>query len=93
MNCDAANPVIVGFKNAGWRDAYEAVHGSEGDGFTWHNFEGEFLSSHRELGRIDWIFLRGRVTARDAEIVRDSESGRYPSDHYFVCAEVAFGES
>lgn len=88
MNANATNPVIHRFKESGWRDTYETVHGSEGDGFTWHNFEGEALSSHRELGRIDWIFVRGGVCVEEAEIVRDMECGRYPSDHYFVYADI-----
>lgn len=90
MNCGAANPVIAAFKEAGWRDTYELVHGSDGDGFTFHNFEGEALSSHRELGRIDFVFARGHAAVHDAEIVRDAECGRYPSDHYFLLGEVSF---
>jgi len=41
------------------------------------------------MGKMDWIFLHGKVKAEDAEIIRDDHEGRYPSDHYFVSATVA----
>ena len=96
MNCDRRNPAIVAFKDAAWRSAYEAVHGEDDPGTTVHWFLGpralektrtlDFLPD--DLGKIDWIFLRGDVHATDAEIVRDHDAGRYPSDHYFLAADL-----
>ncbi|MBN1916358.1 MAG: endonuclease/exonuclease/phosphatase family protein [Verrucomicrobia bacterium] len=84
MNCDARNPAIGILRQAGWRDTYEAVHGPDDPGPTLHEFLGPAHAS--DLGRIDWIFTRGNVRVLDAEIIRDSHEGRYPSDHYFVSA-------
>ncbi len=36
--------------------------------------------------RIDWILFRGPVRASHCETVLYKENGRYPSDHYPVCA-------
>ena len=38
--------------------------------------------------KIDWIFSRGAVKPVAATIVRDGRNDHYPSDHYFVSAEV-----
>lgn len=40
--------------------------------------------------KIDWIFTRGALRASAAEIVQDGRDGKYPSDHYFLLAEVGF---
>jgi endonuclease/exonuclease/phosphatase family metal-dependent hydrolase len=87
MNCDASGRAISEFTGGGWIDTYEMVNGAEDPGHTFHEFEGP---SHKpDMGRIDWIFVRGAVSARRAEIVRDSRDGRFPSDHYFVSADVS----
>ncbi len=86
MNADARNPAIELFIKDGWQDTYEAVHGTRDPGFTYHEFLGPSYRS--SLGKIDWIFVRGRIGARQAQIVREARNGVYPSDHYFVAAEV-----
>lgn len=98
MNCDARNEAIAILREAGWRDTYEAVHGTADPGFTFHKFQGPQCDS--EVGKMDWIFVRGTlrgpaavrgrgaVRVLDAEIVTDSRDGRFPSDHYFVTADV-----
>lgn len=96
MNCDRTSAAIKRFKESGWADTHEAVHGPEDPGHTVHWFLGpDHLVKTRELdwwpteqGKVDWIFTRGGVAATGAEIIRDSENGRYPSDHYFVSADV-----
>jgi endonuclease/exonuclease/phosphatase family metal-dependent hydrolase len=86
MNCDGRNKAIGVLHDAGWHDTYEAVHGADDPGPTYHEFLGpEYLS---ELGRIDWVFVRGALRVLDAQIITDSRDGRYPSDHYFVSAEI-----
>ena len=97
MNCDGRNAAIRILKEAGWRDSYEAVHGAGDPGPTYHEFRGP---AHRsELGKIDWVFVRGAVRVLDAEIITDSRNGRYPSggrypsDHYFVSAEIELAAS
>lgn len=86
MNCDAANPAIEVFRSGGWVDTYTTVHGTEDPGHTFHEFQGPAFES--KIGKMDWIFSRGPVEVLEAAVIRDAEDGRYPSDHYFVSAEV-----
>ncbi len=86
MNCDGRNPAIEILREAGWRDTYEAVHGTDDPGPTLHEFLGPAYVS--EIGKMDWIFVRGDVRISGAEIITDSRDGRYPSDHYFVSAQI-----
>ena len=86
MNVAKEHPVIKNFEKAGWQDTYTAAHGDEDPGFTYHAFEGP---RHRVDGkRIDWLFFRGKVKTTDSAIIKDGEDGRYPSDHYFVRADI-----
>ena len=94
FNADAANPAIEIVKAGRWLDTYTAVHGPEDPGFTFHAFLGpRFAEEPKERikGKIDFIFARGPVKTLSAEIIRDGRDGRYPSDHYFISAEVTLG--
>lgn len=86
LNCTAGNAAIEALERAGWRDSWKAVHGDREPGSTFHGFEAPARSA--DHGKIDWIFARGAVRISDAEIIDDSEGGRYPSDHYFVGADI-----
>jgi endonuclease/exonuclease/phosphatase family metal-dependent hydrolase len=86
MNADRTNPAIASFLAAGWADTYAAVHGDGEPGPTFHGFVGP--EGPAVPGKIDWIFARGKIRARSAEIIRDRVDGRYPSDHYFVSATI-----
>jgi endonuclease/exonuclease/phosphatase family metal-dependent hydrolase len=87
--------ILVGDFNAKAREnkAYQIL--TEGNFFndtymgqeagTFHNFSGKAT----DLGRIDWIFLRGNVkSAGPTEIVRFNQNGQYPSDHFPVMTRV-----
>ncbi len=87
MNCDSTNPSIGVFKGGGWRDTYAAVHGTEDPGPTYHGFLGDRCDS--EIGKMDWVFVRGRIKVLGAGVVADCLNGRYPSDHYFVSATLS----
>lgn len=91
MNASAKHPAIETLVAGGWHDTYAQVHGAADPGFTFHGFLGpkraEKLGDKRGV-KIDWIFTRGPVETRAAEIIRDGRDGRYPSDHYFVSAQV-----
>ena len=89
LNVDATNPVIDEIKRAGWSDTHEAVHGPEDPGFTFHRFRGP--EAHEETGKIDWVFARGQIVAEDADILREDRDGRFPSDHYFITADLELG--
>jgi endonuclease/exonuclease/phosphatase family metal-dependent hydrolase len=86
MNCEASNPTVDLFKAGGWIDTYGSVHRVEDPMPTHHRFLGPAYTG--DQGKIDWIFARGAVAVRDAEIVTTSENGRFPSDHYFLSATV-----
>jgi endonuclease/exonuclease/phosphatase family metal-dependent hydrolase len=86
LNVDAADPLLAAFAAAGWQDTYATVHGTDDPGPTAHGFEGPAREAAQ--GRIDWILARGPVMTRGAAIVDEGEDGRYPSDHYFVQADI-----
>lgn len=90
MNATVENPAIQSFLQAGWRDSYTVVHPDEDPGNTFHAFQGPAFAE--PVGKIDWIFFRGRLAAVAAEVIRDcvEESGLYPSDHYFLGADILF---
>ncbi|HCK08566.1 MAG: endonuclease [Gemmatimonadetes bacterium] len=89
MNARASHPGIQALLAAGWADTYETVHADYDPGNTFHRFRGDQYEG--ESGKIDWIFCRGNVQVKGAEIVRDSEGGRFPSDHYFIMADCEVG--
>ena len=86
MNCDLENEAIKCFLAGGWLDSYAVVHGPLDPGHTFHQFLGPQCDS--PIGKMDWVFTRGAVTTRDAAVIMDARDGRYPSDHYFVSAEL-----
>lgn len=86
MNCNSSNAAMKAFFDAGFTDTYEGVHGTLSPGETFHEFDGD--ATTLELGKIDWILSKGAVGATDARIVTANKDGRYPSDHFFVTAEV-----
>lgn len=65
------------------RDAWRVRNESAGEQDTWHGFRGEAGSGR---GRLDWILVGRDVGVLDAEILRTSYGGAYPSDHYPVLA-------
>lgn len=86
LNCDADNAAIGVLVGASWVDTYATVHGSPNPGHTYHAFQG--VDHVPKVGKMDWIFARGSIEVRDAEIIDEAVDGRYPSDHYFVGADV-----
>ena len=87
MNAHRTNRAIQTLFESGWSDTYETLNGAEDPGPTAHRFAGPD-NQKKDKGRIDWIFCRGNMEVLAAGIIKDSEDGRYPSDHYFVSAEV-----
>lgn len=75
-------------KDAGWQDTYTAIHGPDEPGHTGHQFQGEHYVNKDKARKIDFIFSKGSVSALSAAIIRDQVEGKYPSDHYFVSADV-----
>lgn len=83
MNANERSEPIAQFMQEGWRDAHAQVE----VGRTFHGFKGDDFSA--DYGQIDWIFVRGGVVVREVAVIRAQRDGRFPSDHYFMAAEVA----
>jgi len=94
FNSSAGNPVLKLALDAGWTDSHTAAPGPRDDGNTTHGFLGPKYTPKTEAGAkrgpIDFILTRGPVSTLAWKIVRDGRDGRYPSDHYFIAARVAF---
>ncbi len=89
FNAGAKNEVYDVIGNAGWKDTYTAIHGDAEPGYTVHLFKGDKYEKKDKGRKIDFIFMRGADwQVKDASIIRDHADGRYPSDHYFVSADV-----
>ncbi len=88
FNVGVKNPVYGIITNGGWTDTYTAVHGAADPGKTFHGLKGPAHVTKSTTGKIDFIFCRGAVKPLATRIIRDNEDGRYPSDHYFVSADV-----
>ncbi len=90
FNCPATTGAIKTIKAAGMIDTYTAVHGEKDPGFTYHGFKGATLN--KPWGKIDFVFCNHALKPVTAEIIRDSRAGHWPSDHYFVTAELEYDE-
>ncbi|MDR0351931.1 MAG: endonuclease/exonuclease/phosphatase family protein [Opitutaceae bacterium] len=90
FNADANTPAIQHLKASGWIDSYAAVHGPAEPGYTFHGFAGRAYKNPNSPGKIDFVFSNNLLRATAAEIIRDSNGKRYPSDHYFVSAEMEY---
>ena len=89
LNCDHQNPAIGVLKEQGWGDTYGVIHGTEAPGFTFHAFKGPKFAESSRCDKMDWVFARGEINVLNAEVIDDDQNGRFPSDHYFVLAEVS----
>jgi endonuclease/exonuclease/phosphatase family metal-dependent hydrolase len=85
MNANSSNPAVQEFFRAGWKDSYHAIHGVLEPGNSFHKFLGPAYPGND--GKIDWIFYRGKLRPTSSQIVTASDNHRYPSDHYFICAD------
>jgi len=91
MNCTYQNPTIQYLLGHGWTDTYAVATGIKNEKFTYHAFLGDkYQPETDELkNKIDWIFTRGNLRAIESSIVRNkNDLGHYPSDHYFVYADI-----
>lgn len=88
FNARATSKVFDSLRDAGWQDSYAAVHGAADPGYTVHGFEGAAYTKGAGKGKIDFIFCKGSVKAQGSTIIKDAVNGRYPSDHYFLSADL-----
>lgn len=74
--------------DAGMVDAWVNCGERSGPAGTWCGFMAPEANSDR---RIDWILVRGPVEVLEISTLTHNENGRFPSDHFPVCATVRVG--
>lgn len=87
FNDEPDTPAIQRVRDGGWRDTYQLVHGDAAPPHTMHDFQG--AAYDRPHRKIDYIFVRGNITTHATQVVTDHDGPLYPSDHYFVLADLA----
>ncbi|MBQ2993616.1 MAG: endonuclease/exonuclease/phosphatase family protein [Alistipes sp.] len=88
FNSKKDEPQVRHFVDNGWHDAYDELHDGREFGYTAHAFLGPNRPPQPSLGRIDYILTRGTARALSCEVLTESRNGIYPSDHYFMVAEI-----
>lgn len=88
FNSKKYEPQVRHFIENGWHDLYDELHDGKEFGYTAHAFLGPNRPPKPTHGRIDYILTRGAIEARSCEIITENRNGLYPSDHYFMVAEV-----
>jgi endonuclease/exonuclease/phosphatase family metal-dependent hydrolase len=85
FNANEQNPAIPALTREGelLTDTFRALHSGDKVAGTFNGFTGK-----AEHGKIDAIFTTGEWHVLKAEIRRDHDGGRYPSDHFPVIATV-----
>ena len=90
FNASKANEVIAKLKGKGWIDSYAALFGEEEPGHTVHAFQGENDPKKDARKKIDFVFLKGDIKSVASSIIKDHKGDLYPSDHYFLSADLTF---
>lgn len=81
FNCGDINPAIRAITNGGLVDSYRVLHKKTADEGSFNEFKGRTSGE-----KIDFIFISKHLKVKNAEIVRDSYNGKFPSDHFPVTA-------
>jgi endonuclease/exonuclease/phosphatase family metal-dependent hydrolase len=92
LNSTAATAPVKRLLASGLTDTFAVIHGEDAAGRTAHGFKGAKIPDKKGR-KIDFILASSQFKATAAEIIRDTRDGRYPSDHYFVSAEVMFKQT
>lgn len=90
FNSKPSNPVARALADTGWTDATVQANGGDTLGFSYHGFRGEDYKPKKGMpGRIDFIYLKGTgIRALESVLEKDRIGGKYPSDHYFLTADI-----
>ena len=90
FNSRPSNPVAGVLAGAGWVDAFVEANGEDAEQMSFHRFEGDAYKPKKGTpGRIDYIFLKGTgIRVVSSALVKDCVGGKYPSDHYFLTADI-----
>ena len=95
FNADPLEPAYARMVAAGFRSAFRGANGVEPD-VTWPSgLQAPAMDTDGEPGCLDYIWLRGAISARSARPCFDrpavDDPTLYPSDHRGVLAEVEVG--
>ena len=86
FNSGKSTEQVVHFTENGWTDWYDALHDGVEYGRTGHGFKGK---NHEKPGRrIDYILTKGPAKALSCEVLTNHQGDMYPSDHFFMLAEI-----
>jgi endonuclease/exonuclease/phosphatase family metal-dependent hydrolase len=88
FNSGITSKVFDSVKAAGFVDSYAAIHGDTDPGVTAHGFEPPDSPKLKDKRKIDFIFCKGNCKPLAAGIIKDKPNGIFPSDHFFVSAEI-----
>lgn len=71
-------------------DGFIMVNGTKNTGVTGHGFLGDkYEEVKKKAGsRIDYIFTKGNAKTVACDLIKDKQKDMYPSDHYFMYADV-----
>jgi endonuclease/exonuclease/phosphatase family metal-dependent hydrolase len=85
FNAGEDNPAIVALTREGklLRDTFRVLHADEASAGTFHGFTGT-----PGPAKIDAVFATSAWQVKEAAIVRSTDAGRFPSDHFPVTAVV-----
>ena len=86
LNAGEDSPPLSRLRDGGLRDSFRAAHPDAENVGTFHGFRGRVGGN-----KIDYVLVDSRWQVTAAEILRDNEDGRYPSDHFPVFAELVLG--
>ena len=75
--------------DAGMKDSWLSAKERIGPDVTWSAFQ---PPANVTKSRIDWILYRGAASATSCETILYNEQGRYPSDHYPICAKLTLAK-
>ena len=87
FNANIYNAVIEMIRAEGWVDVYAEMNPDNPDINSYHGFKGLHDDSG-DSGRIDFIFSLGPVKPIASELITDKEEEVYPSDHFFLMADI-----
>lgn len=90
LNSKPRNEVARKITDAGWTDAFLSTNdASAAEQVSCHHFKGDAYRPKGKPGHIDYIYLRGAgIHALSSALVKDAVGGKYPSDHYFLAADL-----
>ena len=83
LNADEGSEPLVVLGRTPLVDSFRAMHPDEDEVGTYGGWQGDTAGP-----KIDHVLVTPDVAVRAAEIIRDHDAGRYPSDHYPVSATI-----